>query len=300
MNIALIIRGSKSLLLIGGAIKKSEFYTEIKDKNGFSCIQLKAFKLDDLSDDELFQAFEAVVPEKVYIIDTFMHGTVLLRQGKCEGLKSLRFESCDVMGPGFLDTFRVFVSSIISGKIYLTQLYQDSEGKKQERAKNLSSLSQKVKSYALLIRDRYKKGFKDILSGAIEGEQISESYKAIGTIDVARALLEELPLWDGKPRIDTFFHDVFNMPAYGKDSHLAVVAHYLFESMIHRMYTADETSKVDALFCFLGNQAIGKTSFLRFIIPRPPPHLRKNYKLARNNKVLTSKQQSAGIVDRDP
>lgn len=127
---------------------------------------------------------------------------------------------------------------------------------------------------------------KDVVDDAIvvEADKIQ--------INKVKDFFESL-VWDGKPRLETFFHDFFKVPL---NPFTRVAFKHWLVGAVSRVYKAG--APMDLVLVIKGNQGIGKSLFLKrlatFDFSKPEDHLYSDTKID-FNKAKDSYEQLEGI-----
>ena len=113
------------------------------------------------------------------------------------------------------------------------------------------------------------------------------------TVDPFREWIESLPEWDGVPRLDTLFVDALGVP----DDPLARAAAKILIVAIRRCF---KEWKYDHVPILIGKQGVGKTTFVRHLVPQGPDYaswFADAVELGGKEKELQEKAGGAVVVE---
>lgn len=88
-------------------------------------------------------------------------------------------------------------------------------------------------------------------------------------VDPFREMLEQLPKWDGELRLNTIFWDGWQVPEEQNQDLLGWASEFLFLGPVQRAF--EPGAKMDEMPVLIGDQGIGKSTFLRVILPPEHP-----------------------------
>ena len=113
------------------------------------------------------------------------------------------------------------------------------------------------------------------------------------TVDPFKEWLEALPEWDGKPRLDTLFVDALGVP----NDELARAAAKILIVAVRRCF---KEWKYDHVPMLIGAQGVGKTTFVRHLLPQGPDYAAwfvDAVELGGKEKELQEKAGAAVVVE---